>query len=94
MPCQIGVTSDPDAKREYCSKIYKTFSEWKILETFEDLAEAREAQNKHIKETGCAKSSFEESDDGSFKRKWHVYFFFHGKKPRLESYSGLKRVKK
>ncbi|NWF77826.1 MAG: hypothetical protein HXY36_04455 [Chloroflexi bacterium] len=81
MPCRIGITTDPEGRREYWQKQAAGFDNWQILEIFRSRAAAKEYQTEYALRHGC-EAALGDLDAPVTARElatehdwWYVYHF-------------------
>ncbi|HEY4711915.1 MAG TPA: hypothetical protein VIH69_04460 [Dehalococcoidia bacterium] len=53
MPCRIGITTDPEARRVYWQKQAIGLANWQVLEMFRSKAAAKEYETQYALRHGC-----------------------------------------
>jgi hypothetical protein len=53
MPCRVGITTDPDARRAYWQNQVVGFTNWRILKSFKRRAEAQEYETQYAARYEC-----------------------------------------
>lgn len=81
MPCKIGITTNPEAKRAYWQNQAIGFTNWQILEIFRSKSAAKEYETAYALRNGC-EVELEDSDAPVIAREsateqewWYVYHF-------------------
>ena len=92
MPCKIGITRSPKERKSYVEMIYRTAKNWQILGIYEERSEAAAAQRRFTAQLGCQTVEQTEETEGEHRQPWHVFFFTHGKTPKISEYGGLKML--
>lgn len=71
MPCRVGITTDPVARRSYWEKQVVGFANWRILATYKKKSDALDHEERNAKRYGC------KSHAGGPDKKgvWSVYKF-------------------
>jgi hypothetical protein len=71
MPCRIGITTRPDARRaEWLSKVIG-FKNWQLSDPYHKKEDAQAAENFLAKQYGCVASHGGQNANGP----WFVYRF-------------------
>ena len=71
MPCRVGITTDPDARRVYWQNQVVGFTNWRILKSFRSKAEAQKYETQYAERYGC--QAFPGGADAP--GTWYVYRF-------------------
>ncbi len=81
MPCRIGITADPEARRVYWQNQVAGFANWEILETFRSRTAAKEFETAYALRHRC-EASLGDADMPVTAREaatehdwWYVYHF-------------------
>jgi len=53
MPCRVGITTDPDTRREQWRSQVVGFTNWKVLDSFRSRAAAQEYVTWYARRYGC-----------------------------------------
>jgi hypothetical protein len=85
MPCKVGITTKPEAKRIYWQNQTKGFANWEILEIFRSKAAAKEYETAYALRHKC-EADLADSDAHGIAREsepqydwWYVYHFDYEK---------------
>jgi len=80
MPCRIGISTNPDARRAYWETQYYGFKNWEILAgPFYTKAGAQKRENDLAAKYGCL-SHPGGADPDDAKAVWYVYAFDYSSK--------------
>jgi hypothetical protein len=71
MPCRVGITTDPDARRAYWQSQVAGFTGWRIRQTFSSKAKAQEYETQYAARYGCQAHAGGPEAPGM----WYVYRF-------------------
>ena len=71
MPCRVGITTDPDTRRDQWKSQVVGFTNWRILSNFRSRAEAQEYETRYAKRYGCHAYHGGADAPGT----WYVYRF-------------------
>jgi len=71
MPCRVGITTDPNARRAYWESQVVGLRDWRILKTFSRKAEAQEYETQYAAKYGCQAHAGGADTPGT----WYVYRF-------------------
>lgn len=71
MPCRVGISTDPDARRVYWQNQVVGFANWRILKSFRGKAEAQEYETQYAERYGCQAFPGGPDTPGT----WYVYRF-------------------
>ncbi len=74
MACRIGITTDPDERKQYWQSRCRGFKNWRILERGLTKAQADAAEQRLAKQHNCEAHAGGPSIPG---QSWSVYFFEH-----------------
>lgn len=72
MACRIGITTNPKGRRQYWEQRHSTLSNWTILKTFTNKADAQRYETAEAKRRGCVAHP---GGDGAEIDTWSVYYF-------------------
>lgn len=72
MPCRVGITTDPDARRAYWDGRVAGLRDWRIVSTHHSKSAAQQAEANYSVRTGCV--SFP-GGSGPARATWFVYRF-------------------
>ena len=72
MPCQVGITTDPERRRGEWQRARPTLHNWRIVETHYSKSAAQEAEIRHARAWGC---NYGEGGGGVEMALWYVYSF-------------------
>jgi len=81
MPCKVGITTDPEARRAYWQNQAIGFMNWQILNIFRSKAAAKEYETAYALRHGCEAALGDSDALGTAKESateydwWHVYHF-------------------
>jgi hypothetical protein len=71
MPCRVGITTDPNTRREQWRDQVVGFKNWRILSRFRNRAEAQKYEDRYARTYGCHAHPGGADAPGI----WHVYRF-------------------
>ncbi len=71
MPCRVGITTNPDARKAYWQNKVVGLKGWRILKRFGSKAKAQEYETWYASRYSCQASPGGASASGS----WYVYRF-------------------
>ena len=71
MPCRVGITTEPDRRREEWEKQVIGFRNWRILEQFDNRDDAQDYEDEYANEHNCEAHPGGEEASGT----WYVYYF-------------------
>ena len=71
MPCRVGITTNPDARRAHWQGQVVGFRDWRILKTFTNRSKAQEYETQYAARYGCQASGGGADAPGT----WYVYRF-------------------
>ncbi len=72
MACRIGITTDPDRRKEEWEREYPDLYGWEILKTCSTKSEAQEWENHYVDIYRCEGSPGGAGDEDGI---WDVYIF-------------------
>ena len=72
MPCQIGITTNPDRRKQEWQNQRPSLRNWTILEQHRTKTAAQQAENRFARQHGCNSGS---GGDGPENANWFVYKF-------------------
>lgn len=72
MPCRIGMTTNPDARKKDWKARHPTLRNWKILGEYDSKTKAQKAETEFAEQYGCKAYS---GGSGPQKGDWVVYKF-------------------
>ena len=72
MPCQVGITTDPNRRRQEWVQERPTLRNWLILSTHNSRAAAQQAENREAQRLGCNSGA---GGSGPEVATWYVYAF-------------------
>ena len=72
MPCQIGITTDPERRRRQWTRERPTLRNWEILGAYATKTLAQNAENQLAQQYGC---NHGEGGDGPEQGPWYSYRF-------------------
>lgn len=72
MACRIGITTDPERRKQEWKQKHPTLSNWQILETFLNRTDAQNYETAEAIRRGCAAHA---GGDGPEIAIWSVYYF-------------------
>jgi hypothetical protein len=81
MPCKVGITTDPEARRTYWKDQTIGFTNWQILDTFRSKAAAKEYETAYALRHGCEVALGDSDAFGKAKESateyewWYIYHF-------------------
>lgn len=53
MPCRVGITTNPDERKQYWQNRVVGFENMRILASYNSKEEAQKHENSHASRTGC-----------------------------------------
>jgi len=71
MPCRVGITTDPDARRAFWDNQVIGLTNWRILGKYRIRAEAQQYETQYASRYGCHASPGGADAPGP----WYVYRF-------------------
>ena len=74
MACRVGMTTNPEERKQYWKSRHRNFRRWTILSTHYTKSAAQKAERAAAERYGC------ESHAGGTGRKtttWYVYRFYY-----------------
>jgi hypothetical protein len=71
MPCRVGITTDPDARRAYWQNQVVGFTNWRILKSSRSKTEAQDYETQYAERYGCQAKAGGPDAPGT----WYVYRF-------------------
>ena len=71
MPCRVGITTNPGARRAYWQNQVVGFASWRILKNFRNKAAAQEYETQYALRYGCQAAPGGADAPGT----WSVYRF-------------------
>lgn len=71
MPCQVGMTTDPERRLHEWENEVVGLKNWKILDTYTNREAARKAEERFAKRFRC---NYHPGGEGAHG-PWHVYYF-------------------
>ena len=74
MPCRVGMTTDPTARRKFWENKHPTLKNWRILASDLSRQMAQQRENREARERGCQASGGGDDPDKPGAR-WSVYCF-------------------
>ena len=72
MACQVGMTTDPERRKEEWKRRRPTLRNWQIFSTHPTKTEAQEAETREARARGVNSG---EGGDGPERATWYVYYF-------------------
>jgi hypothetical protein len=81
MPCKVGITTNPEARRAYWHDQAQGFTNWQILEVFRSKAAAKEYQTAYALRHGCELLPVDADAPGTGREPtteqewWYIYHF-------------------
>ena len=75
MPCTVGMTTDPERRRQEHEREKSGFRDWRILEEGLTRQEAQEKEKLYSQKLGC--DSHPGGNDPDVPSQWSVYVFSH-----------------
>ena len=72
MPCQVGITTDPDRRRQEWQNQRPTLRNWSILSRHSTRTAAQAAENREARIRGCNSGA---GGSGNENDTWYVYYF-------------------
>lgn len=72
MPCQIGITTDPDRRKQEWQQERPTLRNWQVLETHRTKTAAQAAEVRLANQQGC---NYGTGGGGQEVATWYVYRF-------------------
>ncbi|MCK4347806.1 MAG: hypothetical protein KAW47_04235 [Thermoplasmatales archaeon] len=71
MHCRVGITTNPDRRRDEWQDKVIGFRNWKIVNQFDNRDAAQAFENQYAREHGCEAHPGGDEASGI----WHVYYF-------------------
>ena len=71
MHCRVGITTNPDRRRDEWQDQVIGFRNWKIVNQFDNREEAQAFEDQYAREFGCEAHPGGEEAPGI----WYVYYF-------------------
>lgn len=72
MPCQVGMTTRPNERKEEWKRERPTLRNWEILHRVRTRSEAQRLETQEANTRGCNSG---EGGDGPENGDWRVYYF-------------------
>ena len=72
MACRVGITTDPDERRQHWESIYPDLRNWTIVGTFGTKSAAQDLETRHARQHGCDSHP---GGAGPEHGNWSVYHF-------------------
>ena len=77
MPCQIGITTDPEERIAYWGKQVYNLRDWALLDTGLTYEQAIAAEAREVEQRKCAYLKHGQRPFASYGQDWSVYYFQH-----------------
>lgn len=74
MACQVGITTDPDRRKEEWKREYPYLRDWTIIAKYLTKSAAQARENEEAERRGCASSP---GGDDPEAATWYGYCFRH-----------------
>lgn len=74
MPCQVGMTTNPEERKKQWKSKYKSLTNWEILYK---CSSKSDAQDKEIKVAKARRCDYGPGGSGPDYATWYVYYFTH-----------------
>ena len=74
MRCRVGITTNPEGRKQYWKRKHPTLRNWKILGRHKTKSSAQTRETAEAKRRGCDASP---GGGGQEVATWHVYYFQH-----------------
>ena len=71
MPCRVGITTDPDARRSFWENQVIGLTNWRILGKYMNREKAQQHETQYALTSGCQSHAGGADATGP----WHVYRF-------------------
>ncbi len=71
MPCRVGITTNPEARKSQWASRCIGMTNWRILGTYRDRDSAQQHENRYAETTGCHAHPGGNEAPGL----WYVYRF-------------------
>ena len=71
MPCRVGITTDPEARRAFWQSRVVGFTNWRILKTFRSRIAAQQYETEYASRYGCRAAPGGAHAPGP----WYIYRF-------------------
>ena len=71
MPCRVGISTNPDERREYWERKVVGLTQWQIIGEHRSRERAQEHETEHALKNGCEYSPGGQDAIGM----WYVYRF-------------------
>ena len=72
MACRVGITTDPDRRKEEWKLEYPNLQGWEIIGKHRTKSAAQAQEDREAEERGCVSSQGGADADGA---TWFVYYF-------------------
>ena len=72
MACRVGITTDPERRRQEWLADYPHMRNWRIVATYPTRSQAQRAENELSQRQGCMASP---GGAGNEYAHWSVYYF-------------------
>ena len=72
MPCQVGITTDPQRRWEEWRRDRPSLRNWRILSVHNTKTAAQQAENREAAARGCNSGA---GGAGPERETWSVYYF-------------------
>ncbi len=74
MSCRIGITTNPNRRKQEWKKIHPSLTNWQILAKADTKSEAQEQETKLAHKYGCEAHQGGDDPDSHIVI-WYVYYF-------------------
>ena len=74
MACRVGITTDPETRRQAWARAYPSLRNWQTLGTYRTKSAAQAAETQTAQRYGCAAAP---GGAGPEYATWYVYYFEH-----------------
>ncbi len=75
MACRVGITTNPERRRQEWKQQYPTLRGWNILSRHRTKSKAQERERIEAKKRGC---EYHPGGAGDEVDTWYVYYFRYG----------------
>ena len=74
MACRVGITTDPEGRKQYWERKHPTLRNWEIIAEYASKSDAQAREDAEAEERNCvAHSGGDDPDDAN--ALWRVYYF-------------------
>lgn len=72
MPCRVGITTNPEERKQHWQNQHPTLRNWQILATYPTKSQAQQRETQEAASRGCQASP---GGAGPEVATWSVYYF-------------------